>query len=518
MNIKTEWKKMAWMVGLFLLFFWLPVDRERFVSGIMEALQLSRWYAREHVLLCLVPAFFIAGAIGVFISQAAVMKYLGARANKILAYGVASVSGSILAVCSCTVLPLFAGIYKRGAGLGPASAFLYSGPAINVLAIILTARILGLELGVARAVGAIGFSVVIGLIMHFVFRKEEEEKANGQAGMPEPEVARPLWQNAAFFAVMIGILVFANWGAPNDFRFELADGQEIQSAVIQAPEDIAESDATYTLKILSGANAGQEIEVAARTIVSKTPMPGAWTTLWQNKWLVTSAFGVVFGVILVIWLNIAWWKVVLAAIPPAVLVFVLPIQGMWFMIPFSAAVVGLSVITASQEGEPADWFGATWGFAKQIMPLLLFGVLVAGFLLGRPGHEGLIPGKYVEMLVGDRPDIFLAITGWGGGSFESFTRAVWPLWTNLFSSVFGAFMYFATLTEVPILQGLIGAGMGKGPALALLLAGPALSLPNMLVIRSVLGTKKTAAFVSLVVAMATLCGILFGHFFSEGIG
>ncbi|MDD8045130.1 MAG: permease, partial [Verrucomicrobiota bacterium] len=173
-------------------------------------------------------------------------------------------------------------------------------------------------------------------------------------------------------------------------------------------------------------------------------------------------------------------------------------------------VVGLSVITATQEGEPEDWFNATWGFAKQIMPLLLFGVLVAGLLLGRPGHEGVIPSLYVQMLVGDRPDTFLAITGWSGGALESVTRAVWPVWTNLFASVFGALMYFATLTEVPILQGLIGAGMGEGPALALLLAGPALSLPNMLVIRSVMGTKKTVIFCSLVVGMSTLSGILFG--------
>lgn len=510
MNIKIQWKQLAWMVGAFLLFFWLPVGQGRFTNSILEALQLSRWYAREHVLLCLVPAFFIAGAIGVFISQAAVMKYLGERANKVLAYGVASVSGSILAVCSCTVLPLFAGIWRMGAGLGPACAFLYSGPAINILAIILTAQILGMDLGVARAVGAISFSVVIGLIMHFVFRKEEEEKANTQAGMPEPEVARPLWQNGFFFAVMIGILVFANWGAPNDFRFELTGGQDLQAAVIQAPGDISTSDATYTLTVLSGPQAGQEIEIAAANIVAKTPMPGAWTTLWQNKWIVTSAFGIVLGIVLIIWFNIAWWKVVLAAIPPAILAFTLPTEGMWVMIPFSAAVVGLSVITASQEGEPSDWFEATWGFAKQIMPLLLFGVLVAGFLLGRPGHEGLIPGKYVEMLVGDRPDAFLAITGLGGGAFESFSRAIWPIWANLFASVFGAFMYFATLTEVPILQGLIGAGMGKGPALALLLAGPALSLPNMLVIRSVMGTKKTVVFCSLVVVMATISGIVFG--------
>jgi len=510
MNWKSEWKKLAIMAGLFLLFFWLPMDRERFTSGIMEALHLTRWYAREHVLLCLVPAFFIAGAIGVFISQAAVMKYLGARANKVLAYGVASVSGSILAVCSCTVLPLFAGIWRMGAGLGPACAFLYSGPAINVLAIILTARILGLELGIARAVGAVSFSVIIGLIMHFVFRKEEMDKANGQAGMPEPEVARPLWQNAAFFAVMIGILVFANWGAPNDFRFALKDGREFHGAIVKAPSDDLTPGAAYTLMALDGPQEGQEIKVPAAEIVSKTPVPGTWTTLWRNKWLITSLFGGVFGIILIAWFHVAWWKVVLAAIPPVILVLALPTEGTWVLLPFSAAIVGFSFITATKEGEAGDWFSATWGFAKQILPLLLFGVLVAGFLLGRPDHEGFIPSRYIEMLVGDKPDTFLAITGLGGGAFESFVRGIWSFWTNFFASVFGAFMYFATLTEVPILQGLIGSGMGKGPALALLLAGPALSLPSMLVIRSIMGTKKTVVFCSLVIVMATISGMIFG--------
>jgi hypothetical protein len=220
MTFKNEWKKLAIIIGIFAACFYLPLGNQRFASAITESLHLVKWYAREHVLLCLVPAFFIAGAIAVFVSQASVMKYLGAKANKILAYGVASVSGSILAVCSCTILPLFAGIYKMGAGLGPATAFLYSGPAINILAIILTARILGWKLGVARAIGAIAFSIIIGLIMHFIYRKEELEKANNQAAMPEPQVSRPLWQNAVFFAVMVGILVFANWAAPNDFTFK----------------------------------------------------------------------------------------------------------------------------------------------------------------------------------------------------------------------------------------------------------------------------------------------------------
>ncbi len=510
---KREWKKLLAVVAVFLAMFWLPVNWDRFTWGVSESLYLARWYAREHVLLCLVPAFFIAGAIGVFISQASVMKYLGARANKVLAYGVASVSGSILAVCSCTVLPLFAGIWRMGAGLGPATAFLYSGPAINILAIILTARILGMELGIARAVGAISFSIIIGLIMHFIYRKEELEKANVQLAMPAPEVTRPLAHNALFFFVMIGVLVFANWGAPNDWHFKLSDGRAFRASISRVPEDAAVVGASYRVKLLEGPDEGRELDVMASGVTAKTPLPGVWTTLWQAKWFITAGFAVALAIVLIAWFGIRWWKVLAAGIAPLVLALTLPMNGLMVMIPFAAAVAGLSVITATKKGEAGDWFAATWSFAKQILPLLLLGVLVAGFLLGRPGHEGLIPSKYVEMLVGDSPNTFFAITGWSGGAFESLVRAVWPLWTNFFAAIFAAFMYFATLTEVPILQGLMGAGMGKGPALALLLAGPALSLPNMLVIRSIMGTRKTAVFVSLVVVMATISGIMFGAFF-----
>ena len=427
-----------------------------------------------------------------------------------LAFGVESVSGSVLAVCSCTVLPLFAGIWRMGAGLGPACAFLYSGPAINVLAIILTARILGLEIGIARAVGAISFSVIIGLAMHVIFRKEEEVKASAQAGLPAPEVARPLWQNATFFAVMVGILVFANWAAPNNYRFELKDGQVFEAVTIKAPEDASAPEAVYTLKVLDGPDAGQEVEVSGANIAAKTAMPSTWHGIWSNKWLITSFFAAMLGVIMILWFHVAWWKVAAAAVGPAVLAFTLPMQGTWVLLPFAAGVLGLSAVTATKEGEASEWFGATWAFAKQILPLLFFGVIISGFLLGRPGHEGLIPGTYVQMLVGDKPETFLAITGLGGGAIEPLVRSVWTVWTNLFASVFGAFMYFATLTEVPILQGLMGAGMGKGPALALLLAGPALSLPSMLVLNSIMGTKKTVVYCSLVVIMSTITGMIFG--------
>ena len=387
-----EWKIVLLVSAMFFLCYFFPLSLIPFNGPVFEALALVKWYAREHVLLCLVPAFFIAGAISVFLSQDSVIKYLGPEANKFLSYGVASVSGTILAVCSCTVLPLFSGIYKRGAGLGPAAAFLYSGPAINILAIILTARVLGWQLGLARAVGAVLFSIVVGLLMHLAFLKEEKERpAAAGFQMVGTTSERPLWKNSLYFAVMVFILVFANWGKPG---------------------------------------AGDT---------------GLWSLLFRYKWWISGIF--------------------LAALAYMLM--------RWF-----------------QRAELNDWVSSSWGFAKQIMPLLFLGVLFAGILLGRPGNEGLIPSSAIESLV-------------GGNS----------LFANFFASLVGALMSFATLTEVPILEGLMGAGMGKGPALALLLAGPALSLPNMLVIRGILGTKKTMVFVSLVVIMATITGIIYGAMF-----
>jgi len=338
MNWKREWKTLLLMVAVFLGSFYLPVENRRFSNAILESLQLVKWYAREHVLLCLVPAFFIAGAIAVFISQASVMKYLGAHTNKIVAYSVASVSGTILAVCSCTVLPLFAGIYRMGAGLGPATAFLYSGPAINVLAIVLTARVLGVKLGIARAVGAILFSVIIGLAMHFIFRREEIEKASAQMVAPEPEVKRPLWQNAFYFASMVAILVFANWGRPEE-------------------------------------------------------PTGIWHAIYSAKWTITGVSALSFAVMLVLWFGIQWWRVMLAGLPSVLLGLIFPERP---MAAFAAGVVGLSVITSQREDETGEWFSQSWNFAKQILPLLFAGVFVAGFFLGRPGHEGVIPSKLLR--------------------------------------------------------------------------------------------------------------------------
>ncbi len=511
MDWRKEWKKLAVMLAGFIVLFYLPLGNERFSNAILESLRLVKWYAREHVLLCLVPAFFIAGGISIFVSHGSVMKYLGAGANKIVAYGVAAVSGTILAVCSCTVLPLFAGIYRMGAGLGPATAFLYSGPAINALAIILTARVLGVELGIARALGAIVFSVVIGVSMHLIFRREELAKAQVQAAMPTPDVVRPLWQNGIFFGAMVGILVFANWGAPREHVYLLTDGSSM--IAVEVPQVTGDAVAeSATVKLTSGDNMGDEISVESSRIVSKSPAEGVLTSIWNYKWPVAGAFAIMLAVALVLWFGVVWWKVLAVAGVTALGVFAVPGSP---SVAFVLAVVGLSVITSTgkAKGESREWFTSSWGFAVQILPLLLGGVLLAGFLLGGPGGAGIIPAEYVQMLVGAEPDTFLEMTGLAGGPTDSMVRGVWMLWTNLFASVFGAFMYFATLTEVPILQGLMSAGMGKGPALALLLAGPALSLPNMLVIRSVLGTKKTVVFVCLVVVMATVSGMVFGSIF-----
>lgn len=386
-----ERTKLVIIAALFIGAYFIPWKDPQIRRSGLEAFLMLQEYAREHVLTCLVPAFFIAGAISVFVSQASVLKYFGATARKILSYSVASVSGTILAVCSCTVLPLFAGIYTRGAGIGPATAFLYSGPAINVLAIILTARVLGWELGLARAIGAVVFAVVTGLLMAFIFRKEDAARTVGEIYLPEGEDrGRTLGQDVSFMLTLVLILIFAAFARPAE----------------------------------------------AST--------GLWPAIFQSKWYITAALLVVLALMLKNWFR---------------------------------------------KEERHAWVQSTWGFMKQIFPLLAAGVLVAGFMLGRPGQPALIPEHYIQSLV-------------GGNS----------LWANLFASVSGALMYFATLTEVPILQGLLGAGMGKGPALALLLAGPALSLPNMLVIGGVLGIKKTAVFCTIVVILSSFAGMLYGSF------
>lgn len=446
METTKELKKLFWIVAVFATIFFLPLESQRFTTAIDAALDLARWYAREHVVLCLLPAFFIAGVIAVFVSQGSVLKYFGANAKKWISYSVAAISGGILAVCSCTILPLFTSIYKRGAGLGPAVAFLYSGPAISILSIILTTRILGIEMGVARMVGAVAFSVVIGLAMSFLFRNEEKVKKGQQMNIvPLPE-KRPMWQTSMFFFTLVLILVFANWGAPS------AD------------------DA------------------------------GAWSLIYMHKWHIVGVLSLLMCWLLIKVLRLkTLWVAVGATLTGLSIVWAnLSVANARLvpLVPMIVAVALLSIILLfdKRDGENREWALASWGFAKQIMPLLAAGVIMAGFLLGSTHDNtaiaGIIPNEWIARAV-------------GGNSLLS----------NLFASFTGAFMYFATLTEVPIIQGLLASGMGKGPALALLLAGPSLSLPNMLVIRGVMGTKKTAAYVALVIGMATVSGYVFGTFF-----
>jgi len=447
MELKKELKILFWIVAVFVFAFFLPIENSRFNTAIAATLDLVKWYAQEHVILCLLPAFFIAGVISVFVSQASVLKYFGAQAKKWVAYTVASVSGTILAVCSCTILPLFSSIHKRGAGLGPAIAFLYSGPAINILAIILTARILGFEMGVARVIGAVSFSIIIGMLMSLIYRKEEKAKREKQMNIVPPPEKRPVWQTSLHFFTLVLILVFANWGKP------------------------AEGDINST-----------------------------WYAIWHFKWWITGFFSIVLGYSLVRILKIKWqW--VLGAFLVTVASVILSnnlIESVKLrpLVPMLVGIIALSVITILDKADEENkaWTIATWDFAKQILPLLATGVVTAGFLLGS-NHDGkaipgLIPNEWISALV-------------GGNS----------MFSNFFASIVGAFMYFATLTEVPILQGLIASGMGKGPALALLLAGPSLSLPNMLVIRGVIGTRKTVVYVSLVVMMATITGLIYGSVF-----
>ncbi len=420
---KKEGRNLLLAFLIFLFLYYLPFP-DRIIKGLKEAVYLTHEYAREHVIFCLLPALFIAGAITTFLSSSTVMKYLGANAPKYLSYSVASVSGTILAVCSCTVLPIFAGIYFRGAGIGPATTFLYSGPAINVLAIVLTAKILGLDIGFARAVFAIFGSILIGLMMEFIFKREEKIRI-GSLEFEEDKKAIPLFKGVIVLALLIGILVFANWGGK---------------------EGIA-----YTIYVI--------------------------------KWHLVSILSILLGIVLIFWFNLSKAKIISTAF---LVVFSYLVLGEK-EIPFLIGVLGFSYALITNKGEMVEWFQNTYLLAKQIFPLLIIGVFIAGLFLGRPGQEAIIPASFVSSLV-------------GGNS----------IFANFFASLFGVLMYFATLTEVPILQGLLGSGMGYGPALALLLSGPSVSLPSLLVLKSIWGVKKTLAYGALVLFLSALCGYLFG--------
>ena len=403
-------------------------------GAIQEAFKLLQWYIRNHTLACVVPAMFIAGAVTTFLSQQAVLRYLGPTSPKPLAYGVASVSGIILAVCSCSVLPVFAGIHHLGAGLGPATAFLYSGPAINILAIFLSARVLGLPIGIGRAVGAIVFSVVIGWLMAWFFRREEQARVQEALNLPEPEAPRrPLWKTSLFFAGMVAFLVLSDWYNPGNVVVTTTSGDSFRAVSLQETRD----EYLYQLEApWNGQPVGAKVTLAKSEIALIRHV---------ETW--------------VIWVHHRKW---------------------WF-----AGAVGLAVLLMAwrwlDPQEVSDWMSNTWDFSRQIVPLLFGGVFVVGFI------GGLIPEAAVARLVGDN-----------------------SLSANFVASVIGVFWYFATLTEIPICEALGKLGMHQGPMLTLLLAGPALSLPSILVLKSVIGWKKTLTFTALVVVMAALTGWAFG--------
>jgi len=421
-------------VVVFLVAYFLPLANPRVEAAIVEAFKLLQWYARNHTLACVIPAIFIAGGIITFLSPASVMRYLGPNSNQPIAYTVAAVSGTILAVCSCSVLPMFAGIWKMGAGLGPASAFLYSGPAINILAIVLTARVLGFDIGLWRALGAIAFAFLVGLGMAAIFRRGEQKKAKAATLMPvPPNTGRRGWQSGLLLACMIGFLIFSDWFNPGDAIVERADGTAIRGVVLQEMRDevmIQVQESTGTIR------AGD------RLTLPKAEIKG-----------VVEARSWVMGVF-----HVRWWLAGLCA-----------------------ALVALMTWRWVEHDEFKQWMYNTWEFAKLLIPLLFGGVFVVGFI------SALLPDKQIGQLVGDN-----------------------TLTANFVASLVGALFYFATLTEVPITQALMEHGMAKGPALALLLAGPSLSLPNMIVLIKVMGVKKTAAFCGLIVVAATTVGMIYG--------
>lgn len=426
-------KKLYWIIGIFIIMYFLPLGNPKVSNAIFEAFKLLQWYIINHTLACVVPAMFIAGAIATFLSQSSVMRYLGPDANRALAYTVASVSGVVLAVCSCSVLPMFAGIYTMGAGLGPASAFLYSGPAINIMAIFLSARVLGFDIGLARAIGAIGFAFVIGLSMAFIFKKSEHARNKAAMAMPPvPKPTRPLWKTGLYFLCLIMFLVFSDWYNTNDVTITMKNDAAVKASVQYATQDFIEVKEYKA----DGTRAIDAMRLERKDIAKITPEDNFVMRVHAVKWYLAGLM----------------------------LLAILIMLKKWFT-----------------RTEIKEWMTATWDFGMMIIPLLFGGVFVTGFV------GGILPEKAVAAFV-------------GGNGFLS----------NFVASTIGALWYFATLTEIPITEMLMRLGMGKGPALALLLAGPTLSLPSILVINKIIGWRKTLAFCALTVAFSTIVGYVFG--------
>lgn len=454
MTFKREILKAVAIVGVFACLYFIPLDNPALNGPHGEGLRMAQDYARLHALSALVPALVLAGAITVFLNRAAVLKYLGPQANPAVAYGVGSVSGAILSVCSCGVLPLFAGIYRMGAGLGPACAFLYAGPAINVLAIVLTAHVFGAPIGVARAVGAVSFGVIIGLAMRAMFRKHEKritEPARDQqqdsAAVPaaakqsEKDNAplRSLWRTGGVMGMIVLALVFLNW-TPSGFRGVLRCCTDGKTTTTFVGTIVNRTATSVTVRDVSG----KDTTAQANLLEQVEPVSPLGYRVYQARYVLAGLAGIVLVAMLAVWYR---------------------------------------------RSELKEWALSTWTLAGQILPPLLVGVLLVGALLGSHGREGLIPGRWIAQCV-------------GGNSVGA----------NFAASLTGALMYFATLTEVPIVQGLMNSGMGGGPALAMLLAGPAVSLPSLVVLVSIMGWRKTLAFLAMVVLLAAATGTVFGMF------
>lgn len=413
MDFKRDIKILVFFLIFFVFFYLFPFP-ERILQGLKEGALLLHWYVKEHVLYCLIPAFFIAGAISTFISKEAVFKWLGPSAPKPIAFLVASISGTILAVCSCTVLPLFAGLYLQGAGIGPATTFLYSGPAINVLAIVLTGKVLGASIGLARAIGSITMGILLGVMMHFLFR-ESEKKRLDSFGTQTLQKGISFLQSLSFLATLVFILI------------------------------IATSNISF-------------------------------------KWLILYLLFLFLLIQLYFFFSVPIGKVILGAIGVTSLGFLFPYKE----IPFIGGTLLVSYLANSQKGLTREWFDNSYILAKQIFPLLFLGVFLSGFFLGGVTGEGYIPKIYIETFL-------------GGSDF----------FTHLIATFVTALMYFATLTEVPIIQGLIAQGVKAGPALAMLLAGPAISLPSLLVLKAIIGFKRTIIYALLVIVFSALYGYIY---------
>ncbi len=343
--MNREWKIFAAFLGVFLFAYFVPLATPRFdaqadplaakmTGAIVEAFLLLQWYARNHTLACVVPALFIAGAITTFLSKESVLKHLGPKANKVEAYSVASVSGTVLAVCSCSVLPMFAGIYRIGAGLGPAACFLYAGPAINVLAIFLTARVLGFELGVARVIGAMVFGVIIGLLMAVLFRRSEDERSevdDGPCPTRRPRIGRSgktprCWRPCSRFSSS----ATGSTRATSMFRWQTGSNSR--------PRCNTKRNTAYDLRLKETALGHQASEVVrlAKTDVASIEDVDTWVTrIHHYRWYLAGVMGVLVVVMSLAWLN---------------------------------------------RQDFCEWMGNTWEFSKLLVPLLFGGVFVVGFL------------------------------------------------------------------------------------------------------------------------------------------